>query len=100
MAWSRELEGGMLALHYLNISTVLAQRRGNMPGSLVGQFIVQSGAAHTISRLEQAWQEVKDLHAEIHHETADDVAMGQWRQELFARSLQGIATPCKVALLQ
>ena len=55
----------------------------------------------TISRLEQSWHEVKaDLHAEIHYENADNVVMGQWRQELFARSLQGIATPCKVALLQ
>jgi len=52
----------------------------------VSQFIVQSGAAPTISRLEQTWHEVKaDLHAEIHYKNADNVVMGQWRQELFAR---------------
>ena len=52
----------------------------------VSQFIVQSGAAPTIARLEQTWHEVKaDLHAEIHYENADNVVMGQWRQELFAR---------------
>ena len=44
----------------------------------VCQFIVQLGAAPTISKLEQSLQEVMGLYQEVHHEDVDDDGVGQF----------------------